>query len=118
MKPVLSVALLFVGVCLIFGGTYSAVSLFVFWKPGPQGVVMAATMLAIGAGLVFAGSQFWDRWAVALAAILILAGVGSIQTRAAGDDPTHGSGNQTFRITGGILAAGGAITYLLQRRRR
>src|SRR5262245_7710998 len=98
MKSVLSAALLLVGVSLIFGGTYSLVSLFVFWKPGPQGVVMAAFMLGIGVSLVYAGSKLWDRWAVTLAVILILAGLGSIQTRALGDDPTHGAGNQTFRI--------------------
>lgn len=117
MKPVISVVLLFLGASALMGGTYSLVSSFVFWRPGAWGVLPVALIVAMGVGLVFAASKFWDRWAIALAAILILVGLGSLQTRPGSDDPTHGGGQRAFQITGGILAAAGVATYLIARRR-
>jgi hypothetical protein len=117
MKPAASVALMFLGVSAILGGTYCIAASFLFWKPGPGMILPVALVFAMGIGLLFAGSKFWERWPLGLAVIFLLLGLGAMQTRPAGEDPTHGGAERAFRISGVVLLAAAGATYLAARRR-
>jgi hypothetical protein len=117
MKPVASVALMFLGGSAILGGIYSIAASFLFWKPGLAAALPIALVFAMGVGLLFAGSRFWDRWPLGLAVIFVMLGLGALQTRPGGDDPTHGGAERAFRISGVTLLVAGAASYLIAKRR-
>jgi hypothetical protein len=108
---------MFVGASLLWGGTYSLLAAFLFWKGGPANLVILGVMLGVGVGFVAAGLRLWDRSLVALAAIFVLLGLGSLQTLPGNDDPTHGAAGRAFHVAGIVLIVAGAATYLVARRR-
>jgi hypothetical protein len=120
MKKALSCVLLFLAGSAFMGGFHGLVARFVL--PAPYaGSYVAETvlLLAVGVGVTVAGARLWKRWMAALAAVLVLLGIGGFQTRPVSDDPTLDSlSARAFTIDGAILVAAGVALYLLDRRRQ
>lgn len=117
---IIGVVLLILAAFAFLFGSYGVLNAILAAKPSAGFAAVNVGVLLLGGGLVAAGARVWDRWARALALILVFVGFGGLQTRPTADAASNVNAHsaQAFRLAGGLIAAAGVVVYIWARRQQ